>query len=75
MPYSVLAFRLEKGEDEKKYLAVRLKGEFIRSARYQNVNVKVNCGALLASSIPNDQNLSFFSTRRFDACQRTPQIP
>jgi hypothetical protein len=47
-PYSVLAFRLEKGEDKRRCLAVRLKGEFIRSGLYQDVNVKVSYGTSLA---------------------------
>jgi len=46
VPWSVLAFCLEMGEDLKKCLAVRLKGEFIRDAFYKNVNVKVSCGTL-----------------------------
>jgi len=56
IPYSVLAFRLEKGEDEKKCLAVKLKGEFIRSGLYQDVNVKVSYGTSLAPCIPIDPN-------------------
>jgi hypothetical protein len=48
LPYSILAFRLEKGEDEKKCLAVRLKGEFIKNGFYQDVNVKVSYGTSLA---------------------------
>ena len=73
MLYSVLAFRLEKGEDEK-CLAVKLKGEFIRSEFYQDVNVKVSYGTSLAPYIPTDLNQSFFAARISDVCQRTPKI-
>jgi hypothetical protein len=74
LPYSVLAFRLEKGEDEKKCLAVKLKGEFIRSGLYQDVNVKVSYGTSLAPCVPIDLNQSFFAARIFDVYQKTPNI-
>ena len=73
-PYSVLAFRLEKGDDEKKCLAVKLKGEFIRSGLYEDVNVKVSYGTSLVPCVPIDLNQSFFAIRVFDVCQRTPKM-
>lgn len=74
IPYSVLAFRLEKGEDEKKCLAVKLKGEFIRSELYQDVNVKVSHGTSLAACVPIDPNQSFFAARISYVCQRVPKV-
>ena len=44
LPYSILAFRLETGDDDKRCIAVKLKGEFIKSGLYQDVNVKVSYG-------------------------------
>ena len=67
LPYSVLAFRLEKGEDEKKCLAVKLKGEFIRSGPYQDVNVKVGHHLRYASQLTQ---INPFSLLGYPMCAR-----
>lgn len=54
VPYSILAFRLETGEDKKDCLKVELQGEFIRSAPYKTINVKVISNHIMIHEFDDD---------------------
>ena len=56
MPYSILGFRLERGEDEKRCLEVKLTGDFTHDNRYKNVTVKVRLSTV-SSSRPDLKSL------------------